>query len=114
MISSTKRLCECLAILPREPSNEIGTIDPPPRHTLPNQHRNIEKENILTYPTQTKLAHHTTSTAGNRTTVFDRRRPRVETEAIQLELRLVAHLPPGREDFGCVQRRGMRGARSRC
>ena len=75
---------------------------------------NIEKENILTYPTQTKLAHHTTSTASNRTTVFDRRRPRVATEAIQLELRLVAHLPPGREDFGCVQRRGMRGARSRC
>ena len=53
---------------------------------------NIEKENILTYPTQTKLAHHTTSTASNRTTVFDCRRPRVATEAIQLELRLVAHL----------------------
>ena|SRR6266566_1025850 len=88
-IPSTKRLCERLVTLPREPSNEIGTVDPP-RH--PVSAGNIEKENTLTYPTQTKLPHHTTSTASNRTAIFDRRRPRVATESIQLQLRLVAHL----------------------
>jgi len=43
-------------------------------------------------PTQTKLANHSTSAAGSRTTVLDRRRPRVATEGVELELRLVAHL----------------------
>jgi hypothetical protein len=63
---------------------------PPTRHVV--SAGNIEKESTLTYPTQTKLAHHTTSTASSRTAIFDRRRPRVATEGIQLELCLIAHL----------------------
>ena len=63
---------------------------PPTRH--PVSAENVEKESTVTYPTQTKLAHHTTSTARNCTAIFDRRRSRVATEGIQLELCLVAHL----------------------
>jgi hypothetical protein len=55
----------------------------------------IEQKRTLTHPTQTKLAHHTTSTASSRTTIFDCRRSRVAAKGIQLQLGLVAHL--GRE-----------------
>lgn len=54
--------------------------------------RKMEKESTLAYPTQTKLAHHTTSAASGRTAIFDCRRPRVASKGIQLQLRLVAHL----------------------
>src|SRR6266566_4450308 len=74
---------------------KLVLVDPPP-HTSPRQRREHNRKrkvlSTLTYPTQTKLAHHTTSTTSSRTTIFDSRRSRVATEGVQLELRLVAHL----------------------
>ena len=51
-----------------------------------------KKENNFTYPTQNKLANHSTSATSSHTTVLNRRRPRVATEGVQLEVRLAAHL----------------------
>lgn len=45
-----------------------------------------------TYSTQSKLANHTAPAPSGRAPVFDRRRPGVAAESVQLELRLVAHL----------------------
>jgi hypothetical protein len=45
-----------------------------------------------TYPTQSEFANHTTPAAGSRAPVFDRRRPRVASKGVQLQLRLIAHL----------------------
>jgi hypothetical protein len=51
-----------------------------------------KKNQPRTYSTQAKLANDTAPPPGGRAPVFDRRRPRVATESVQLELRLVAHL----------------------
>jgi len=51
-----------------------------------------DKNQPRTYSTQAKLANNTAPPSSGRAPVFDRRRPRVATESVQLELRLVAHL----------------------
>ena len=102
-IPSTKTLCKYPATLLQGPSVETGTVSTQSANhsaqgtkgekaSSSSQKRKKKPENFRTYPAQTKLANHPTSTASSRTTILDRRRPGVAAKGVQLELRLVAHL----------------------